>query len=432
MLQGMGTALALPFLESMVPAFSALAQTQAKAPLRFGAVYFPNGAPMASPLGYWMPKKEGALEITPILKPLEKYLDQVTVVGNLSRAGGKSVTDHAVSSAGWLSGAVAKQTEAEDISLGITIDQVIAKQVGQDTPFPSLEFATEDFSGYVGGCVPGYSCTYMNTISWAGETSPLPMEINPRVAFERMFGRAGDANQRLSRMRENRSILDSVAAEARSLQRRVGAQDRARLDEYLGTVREIERRIEKTEARNSASVTAVTAPVGVPEAFEDHAALMFDLLAVAYQADLTRVFTYMMAREASQRTYPALNIPETHHDVSHHGNQPDKMALHAKIDTHFATIFANFIEKLRNSPDGDGSVLDHSLIVFGGGMSDGQAHSAYPLPLAAVGGVSGRMKGGRFVVAKDWTSVANFWLSVASLYDSPIEQFGESNGRVEI
>jgi len=428
LLRGMGTTLALPFLDSMVPAFSVLAQTPAKPPMRFGAVYFPNGAPM----NYWTPKAAGDLDVTPILKPLEPYRDQLTVVGNLSRAGGKTVTDHAVSSAGWLSGVVAKQTEAEDISLGITIDQVLAGHAGQDTPFPSLEFATEDFSGYVGGCVPGYSCTYMNTISWAGPSAPLPMEINPRVAFERMFGRAGDAGQRLARMRENRSILDSIAAEARQLQRRLGAQDRARLDEYMGTVREIERRIEKTEARNATSVTAVPAPLGVPEAFEDHAALMFDLLAVAYQADLTRVFTYMMAREASQRTYPVLSIPETHHDVSHHGNQPEKMALHAKIDTHFASLFAAFLDKLRHSPDGDGSVLDHSLIVFGAGMSDGQAHSAYPLPLAAIGGAGRTLKGNRFLVANEWTPVANFWLGVAGMFGSPLERFGESNGRIEL
>jgi hypothetical protein len=356
----------------------------------------------------------------------------MTVIGNLSRAGGKTVTDHAVSSAGWLSGVVAKQTEAEDISLGVTIDQVIAGQVGQETPFPSLEFATEDFSGYVGGCVPGYSCTYMNTISWAGPTAPLPMEINPRVAFERMFGRAGDASARLERMRENRSILDSIVGEARQLQNRLGPQDRARLDEYMGSVREIERRIEKTETRNATSVTSLSAPVGVPEAFEDHAALLFDLLAVAYQADLTRVFTFMMAREASQRTYPALNIPETHHDVSHHGNQTEKMALHAKIDTHFASLFAAFVDKLRKSPDGDGSVLDHSLIVFGAGMSDGQAHSAYPLPLSTVGGASGKMKGGRYLVANEWTPVANFWLSVAGMFGSPLERFGESTGRVDL
>jgi uncharacterized protein DUF1552 len=428
MLRGMGTTLALPFLESMVPALSALAQTPANPPQRFGAVYFPNGAPM----NFWTPKAAGDLEITPILKPLEPYRDQLTVVGNLSRAGGKRVTDHAVSSAGWLSGVVAKQTEAEDISLGITIDQVLAGQVGQDTPFPSLEFATEDFSGYVGGCVPGYSCTYMNTISWAGTTAPLPMEINPRVAFERMFGRAGDGRQRLARMRENRSILDSITDEAQKLQRRLSPQDRTRLDEYMGTVREIERRIEKTEVRNTTTVTNVAAPIGVPEAFEDHAALMFDLMVVAYQSDLTRVSTFMMAREASQRTYPVLAIPETHHDISHHGNQPEKMALHAKIDTHFASLFAAFLDKLRNSPDGDGSVLDHSLIVFGAGMSDGQAHSAYPLPLAAIGGASRKVKGNRFLVANEWTPVANFWLGVAGMFGSPLEHFGESNGRIDL
>src|SRR5580765_1408436 len=226
MLRGMSTTLALPFLESMIPAFPALAQTQAP-PQRFGAVYFPNGAPM----NFWMPKASGGgLEVTPILKPLEAYRDQMTVVGNLSRAGGKTVTDHAVSSAGWLSGVVAKQTEAEDISLGITIDQVLAGQVGQDTPFPSLEFATEDFSGYVGGCVPGYSCTYMNTISWASETAGLPMEIDPRRAFERMFGRAGSPAERQVRRSEDRSILDSILQEANSMRTKVGTPDRVRLD----------------------------------------------------------------------------------------------------------------------------------------------------------------------------------------------------------
>jgi hypothetical protein len=427
-LRGLGTALALPFLDAMTPAFSSLARAQSKPPLRFGAVYVPNGAPMS----YWMPKAAGALEITPILEPLAPFRDRLAVYGNLSRAGGKAVTDHAVSSAGWLSGVVAKQTEAEDISLGVTIDQVLARQIGQQTPFPSLEFATEDFSGYIGGCVPGYSCTYMNTISWAGETSPLPMEINPRVAFERMFGRAGDGASRLSRMRENRSILDSIAGEAQGLQRRLGASDRARLDQYLVHVREIERRIQRTEASNASSVTSMPAPMGVPEVFEDHVAVMFDLMAVAWQADLTRVSTYMMAREASQRTYPAIGISETHHDVSHHGNRPDKMALHSKIDTHFTKLFASFLQTLAASPDGDGSVLDHSLIVFGAGMSDGQAHSAYPLPLAAVGGAGGRMKGNRFVVAPEWTPVANFWLSVATLFDAPLERFGESTGRVEL
>src|SRR5215510_12122704 len=250
-LHGMGAAVALPFLESMAPAMTPLSQSPARSPLRFGGVYLPNGCVMDN----WTPKTtDGSLEITPILKPLETFRDQMTVVGNLSRAGGKNSSDHAVSSAGWLTGALAKQTEAEDIKVGISIDQVLAKQVGQETPFPSFEFATEDFSGYVGGCVPGYSCAYMNTISWASETQGLPMEIDPRAAFERMFGRAGTPADRQKRRTEDQSILDSILQEARSLQTKVAAPDRARLDNYLDNIREIERRIQKAEKRNPAEV----------------------------------------------------------------------------------------------------------------------------------------------------------------------------------
>ncbi len=428
-LRGLGTTVALPFLESMVPAFTALAQTPARPPLRFGAIYVPNGSTMK----HWMPPTTGSgLEFTPILKPLEPYREYLNVYGNLSRAGGKSVTDHAVSSAGWLSGAVARQTEAEDVRVGVTIDQVLAKHAGQETAFPSLELATEDFAGYVGGCVPGYACTYMNTISWASETQSLPMEINPRVAFERMFGRPGTGSERAARMSEDRSILDSVREEARLLQRRVSAQDRARLDDYLEHVREIERRIQRAEAQNGGKVTSIDAPLGVPESFEEHARLMFKLLAVAYQADLTRVFTFMMAREASQRTYPQLDIRQPHHDVSHHANQAANMETFAKINTYYASLFGEFVETLRTSPEGEGSVLDHSLVFYGGGMSDGQAHSPYPLPLASVGRAGGRVKGDRMVMAGEWTPVANLWLSVAGLFGSEIESFGESSGRVDL
>jgi hypothetical protein len=426
-LRGLGATVGLPFLEAMVPAMAG-AQA-ARAPLRFGAVYVPNGCPM----DYWMPKGEpGALEITPILKPMERHRRHTTVVNNLSRAGGTSVTDHAVSSAGWLSGAIAKQTEAEDIRVGITIDQVLAKHLGQETPFPSLELATEDFAGYIGGCVPGYSCTYMNTISWASETEPLPMEINPRVAFERMFGRAGTAEQRHRRSAEDRSILDSIVAEANSLSRAVGASDRNRLDAYLENVREIERRIEKTVARGSADADALVAPVGIPESFEEHMRMMFDLLVVAYQADLTRVFTFMTGREASQRTYPGLAMKETHHDTSHHGGQAEKKAQHAKVNTLFVSLFAEFIDKLEASPDGEGSLLDHSFIAYGHGMSDGQAHDSYPLAFAAVGGAGGRVRGDRYLIAPDWSPIANLWLGVAGMFDSPIEQIGESNARFEL
>jgi len=426
-LRGAGAAVALPFLESMVPALPAHAQTVR--PLRFGAVYLPNGCPM----DYWMPQgPAGKLEMTPILQPLEPFRDRMIVVNNLSRPGGLTVTDHAVSSAGWLSGAVAKQTEAEDIRVGVTIDQILAKHIGGDTPFPSLEYATEDFSGYIGGCVPGYSCAYMNTISWASETEPLPMEIDPRVAFERLFGRAGTAEERLRRWHEDRSILDSITDEARALQRSVSTPDRRRIDDYLGNVREIERRIGRTMAQSTASSDAMSAPIGIPESFEEHMRLMFDLLVVAYQADLTRVFTFMTGREASQRTYPELGLPETHHDTSHHGRQPEKMAQHARINTYFSMLFSEFLAKLDASPDGDGSLLDHSLIAFGAGMSDGQAHGPYPLPFAVFGSAGGRLRGNRYVIAPEWSSIANLWLGVAGLFGAPLEQFGESTDRFEL
>ena len=433
-----GTILALPLLESMVPAMTALAQTPARPAPRFGAFYVPNGAAMR----YWLPdikeRRQGVpadrlpLELLPILQPLEPYRDRITLFNNVSRAGGRAVTDHAVSSAGWLSGAVAKQTEAEDIKVGISIDQVLAKQVGQETPLPSIELATEDFSGYVGGCVPGYSCAYMNSISWASETQPLPMETNPRAAFERLFGRPGTAAERRERLRDDRSILDSVLEEARALQRRVGAQDRARITNYMDDVREIERRIQRTERSNATNVAAPDAPLGVPEALEDHAALMFDLLAAAYQADITRVGTFMMAREASQRTFPAIGVSQPFHDVSHHGGRAEAIETHAKVGRHFTELFARFVQKLHTTPDGDGTLLDHSLLFYGGGMSDGQAHSPHPLPLIALGGAGRGLKGGRHVVAREWTPIANLWLSVADMFGSPLETFAESSGRLEV
>jgi hypothetical protein len=431
-LRGLGSIVALPFLESMLPAL-ARAQGAAAPPLRFGAVYLPNGCPIAHPEPQWIPKGEGgALELLPILKPLEPFRDQLTVIGNLSRAGGRDVTDHAVSSAGWLTGAIAKPTEAEDIRAGISIDQVLAKAIGQDTPFPSLEFATEDFAGYIGGCVPGYSCTYMNTIAWASESQGLPMEINPRVAFERLFGRAGTAEDRLRRMHEDLSILDSITDEARALQRNVSAVDRNRLDDYLENLREIERRIQRVEASNRSDVATIDAPVGIPQSFEEHMTVMFDLMSVAWQADLTRVTTFMTGREASQRTYPGLGMTATHHDTSHHGRNAEKMAQHAQINAYFTTLYARFLQTLRDAPEGDGNVLDHSLIAYGSGMSDGQAHDSYPLPFSLAGGLGGRMKGDRFVVAPEWTCIGDLWAGVAGHYGVELESFGDSTGRFEV
>jgi uncharacterized protein DUF1552 len=430
-LRGVGAGLALPLLEAMVPAATALAATAAVPRRRFGAVYIPNGAVMAQ----WIPKTAGAdFEFTPIMKPLEPFRPSLTVVSNLCRAGGDVAGDHAASSAGWLSGAVAKRTEAEDVRVGRTVDQIIAQRIGQDTPFPSMELATEDFTGYVGGCVPGYSCAYMNTISWTSATTPQPMEINPRVVFERMFGRAGTPAQRVARMRNDRSILDSITAETTRLRRELGESDQARLGEYLDNVREIERRIQRTEARNGADVTSIDAPVGVPESYEEHVGLMFDLLSVACQADLTRVFTFMMARELSNRTYTNLDLSEPHHSISHHGNDPAKVAAHTKINIYHVGLFAKFLEKLQSTPDGDGSLLDHSTIFYGGGMGEGNGHSPYPMSVIAVSGGTGpeRFKGNRHVIAADRTPIADYWLTVANRFGCEIDSLGESKGHVEL
>jgi hypothetical protein len=425
-LRGVGATLALPLLDAMVPARTLLAQTAANPQRRLGFVYFPNGAVMDQ----WIPAQSGSnIQLSPILKCLEPYQNQAVVVGNLARAG-TTIGDHAVAAAGWLTGVYAKQTEAQDVLAGVTIDQIVAKQIGQDTPFPSLEVATEDFTGFVGGCTPGFSCAYMDTISWATPTTPLPMEINPRVVFERMFGRPGTAEQRRQRMKRNKSVLDSIADDASALQRDLGARDRARLTEYLEYVREIERRIQRTEAQNSTSVTTIDAPLGIPEVFEEHVALMFDLLAAAYQADITRVFTFMMSREASQRTYPQVDVDEPHHTISHHGNDPEKMARNARINIFHAQQFGKFVEKLHKTPDGDGSLLDHALVFYGAGMGNGNAHATDPLPLVAVGGGVGT--GNRHILPAPRTPVGNLWVDIAHKFGAPIDSLGASTGRLEL
>jgi len=350
------------------------------------------------------------------------------VVSNLSRAG-TAMGDHAVSSAGWLTGALAKRTEGEDVRAGTTIDQIVARQIGRDVPFPSLEVATEDFTGYVGGCTPGFSCAYMNTISWATPTTPLPMEINPRAVFERMFGRAGTPEQRAAWTRRSQSILDSITGDAGRLKQGLGPRDRERLDSYLDDVREIERRIQRTEARAGKELVHVDAPGGIPESFAEHVRLMFDLLAVAYQADMARVFTFMMSREASQRTYPELDIDEPHHGISHHFNDSAKIEKCARINAYHVGLFEKFVEKLRSTPDGDGSLLDHSLIFYGAGMGSGNAHAPNPLPLVAVGGGT---RGGRYIQPKEKTSIADVWLGVAHRFGADISSFGESTNSLDL
>ena len=357
------------------------------------------------------PAAAGELEITPILKPLEPFQQQMTVIGNLSRAGGKTVTDHAVSSAGWLSGAVAKQTEAEDIRVGITIDQVLAKQHRPGHAVPVARVRDRGLLGLRRRLRAGLQLhLHEHDLVGGRDRAAADGDQPARRVRADVRPRRRRRTQRAARMRENRSILDSVADEARAAAARGRRAGSRAASTTTWTTCARSSGASSGPRRERRRRRPLAAPVGIPESFEEHTALMFDLLAVAYQADLTRVFTFMMAREASQRTYPGARHRETHHDVSHHGSQPDKMAQHAKINTHFTALFAAFVEKLRQSPDGDGSVLDHSLIVFGTGMSDGQAHNAYPLPLAAVGGAGGSMKGNRFVVAPEWTPIANLWL----------------------
>jgi uncharacterized protein DUF1552 len=425
LLKGIGATIGLPFLESMIPAFTRSAQAATPA-RRFGVIYFPNGAIMQR----FTPATVGeGFEFTPILKPLEPFKDSLMVVTNLTRSHpGSQVGDHAVSAGGFLTGVWPKRTEAEDVLANTTIDQVVAQKIGQDTPLPSLELATEDFTGYVGGCSPGFSCAYMNTISWRTPTTPLPMETNPRAAFERIFGEAGTAAERLDRIQKQRSILDSVSEEARRLQNGLGPRDRIRVSDYLENIREIERRIQQAE-RHGNTETSLDAPVGVPDSFDEHVALMFELAAAAWQADVTRVFSFMMSRELSQRTYPQIGVTEQHHSVSHHTNIPDKIAKVTTINTYYVGMFAKFVEKLRSTQDGEGSLLDHSLVFYGAGMGDSNSHASDPLPIVAVGGGVG--KGHRHVQVPTRTPVGCLWAAVANQFGVRMERFGDGVGMID-
>jgi hypothetical protein len=412
----------------MIPAYTPLARAAAAPPRRFGAIYFPNGAIMQQ----FTPATVGTgFEFTPILKPLEPFKNQLVVATNFTRSHpGSQVGDHAVSAAGFLTGVWPKRTEAEDVLANTTIDQVIAKQIGQETPLPSLELATEDFTGYVGACSPGFSCSYMNTISWRTPTTPLPMETNPRAAFERIFGEAGSAAERLERIHQQKSLLDSISEEAASLQHVLGVRDRARMTDYLDNIREIERRIQQIEKRQGSPEVTTSAPLGVPDSFDEHVSLMFDLAAAAWHADVTRVFTFMMSRELSQRTYPQIGVTEQHHSVSHHTNNAEKMAKMVIVNTYYVQFFAKFLETLRATNDGDGSLLDHSLIVYGAGMGDSNSHASDPLPIVLTGGGVG--EGHRHVKVAVRTPVGSLWSTVAARYGvEPIEHFGDGTGMVD-
>src|SRR5688572_26080428 len=424
-LRGMGAALALPLLDAMVPALTATAKTAANPPKRFGAVFVPLGERP----GFWTPATEGSnFEFTPILKPIEKFRDHVTVVSELC----DPLDGHATTVSAWLSGAIPKKTFAEDVYSGETVDQVIARKIGQETPLPSLELATEDFTGYIGGCDTQYSCAYMNTISWSSATTPVPMEINPRVVFERLFGRPGTRDQRLRRMQRDKSILDSLSDDVNELRSGLGGRDASRLNEYLDHVREVERRIQVAEKKAETSVTA-DAPVGIPEEWEEHARLMYELMALAYAADITRVATFMKAKDASMISYTNLGIAEPHHGMTHNLQVEGNVANLVKINVYHVTLFAEFLERLKNTPDGDGSLLDHSLILYGSGMSDASVHSRLSIPTVLVGGSLFGLKGNRHVQAPKDTPFANLLLTLGNKFECDLTSFGTlSKGTVEV
>jgi Protein of unknown function (DUF1552) len=358
----------------------------------------------------------------------------VVVVSNLAHqmAGpqgpGDNGGDHTRCPAVYLNGVHPKRTDGADILAGTTIDQIAAKKIGQDTLLPSLELAIEDYSGLVGSCDVGFSCTYMNTISWRTPTTPMPMEINPRVVFDRMFGDGATAEERLRRIETQRSILDAVTGQIRRLQGGLGANDRNRVADYLDTVREIERRIQLAEKQSKTNLSVPASPSGIPDSYEDHTKLMFDLMTVAFQADITRISTFMMAREVSYRTFPQLGISEAFHPASHHQNNAQRLEVLTRINTYHVTFLAYLLDRLKNTPDGDGNLLDHSLVLYGGAMSNSNVHNHSPLPILVAGGAAGRMKGGRHLKYPENTPMANLLMTILDKAGIPQESVGDSTG----
>jgi hypothetical protein len=426
-LRGMGVTMALPLLDSMIPAQTALAKPK----IRLGFCFIPHGGVMNN----WTPAEEGTLKLSRTLMPLEPFRDQVVVVSNLAHAmagpagPGDNGGDHTRSPAVFLNGVHPKRTDGADIHAGVTIDQIAANKIGQETPLPSLELATEDYSGLVGSCDVGFSCAYMNTISWRTPTTPLPMEINPRLVFDRMFGDGATAEERLERIEQQRSILDAVTSQVRRLQGGLGSSDRSRVAEYLDTVREIERRIQLAEKQSSNSNLSVPdSPSGIPDDHEAHSKLMFDLMTLAFQTEITRISTFMMAREVSYRTFPMLGISEGFHPASHHQNNAARLENLTKINTYHVSLVAHFLEKLKSTPDGDGNLLDHSLILYGSGMSNSNVHNHSPLPVLVAGGAAGKMKGGRHLKYPENTPMANLLLTILNKAGIQQESVGDSTG----
>ena len=431
-LRGLGAAVALPLLDAMVPAATAQSRTAAAPIKRFGVFYVPNGMSMP----YWYPRHEpGKLEaLPPTLRSLEPFRDRVTICGglddepaNLVRGGG----DHARSAGTFLTCVPYKMTNGADVSNAVSVDQIAARELQNETQIASLELGIES-NAMVGNCDGGASCAYTNTIAWRTPTTPLPIENDPRAVFERLFGTSGstDPEARLARMRRDRSILDLVNDELSGLGAVLGPGDQARLDEYVEAVRDIERRITMAEEQSARELPVVDQPVGVPSDYAEHAKLMMDLLALAYQTDLTRISTFMLAREVSGRAYPEIGVPDSHHPLSHHQDEPAKLnRLHLINEYHFQQ-FAYLVAKLDAIPEGDGSMLDSTLFLYGTGISDSNTHFHDDLPVALVGGQNAGITGGRYVRYPPDTPLANLHVSILEWLGTPVEAFGDSNGQL--
>ena len=431
-LRGLGTMMALPLLDSMVPALSALAGTAAAPVRRFGVFYVPNGMSMP----YWWPKSEGPIAQMPAtLKSLEALKDRVLLCGGLADEPANQVKgggDHARSAGTFLTGVPFKFTSGADVSGSVSMDQIAARQFAKETQLASLELGIES-NAMLGACDGGSSCAYTNTIAWRDETTPLPIENDPRAVFERLFGTSGstDAGARLARMKRDQSILDFVGSEIKGLDKVIGPQDKIKVTEYFDSVRDIERRIQLAEAQNSRELPVVEQPVGVPTDYAEHAKLMMDLLALAYQTDMTRISTFMMAREVSAHAYPEIGVADSHHPLSHHQDEPAKLERLHKINEYHFQQFAHLVKKLSTMPEGDGTMLDYTLFMYGTGISDSNTHFHDDLPIALVGGKAAGIHGGRYIRYPKGTPLSNLHLTLLEKLGVPAEKFGNSTGRVE-
>lgn len=426
-LRGMGATIALPLLDAMIPAATAASRTLAKPVRRLGYVFMPMGCDITR----WTPQGGEKLnELSPILASLESVKDQISVLTNLDLQPAYPGT-HATSNSAFLSAAVAKRTESSDFFLGTTADQIAARHLGRETQLPSLEMAM-DLLQTVGQCDNGYACVYQNNLSWASPTTPLPAEAHPRLVFESLFGEGGTADQRRAALRKRASLLDWVGEDLSRLKRSLGPEDRSKVDGYLDAVREVERRIQKAEAEvGKDSLPDLDRPMGVPAAYADHARLMFELQVLAFQGDITRVTTFQLARETSNRTYPEIGVSDPHHPLSHHGNDPAKIERMAKINAFHVSLFAEFLEKMKATPEAGGTLLDHSLILYGSGMGNPNLHDHSNLPIVVAGGAAGGMKGGRHLRFDKPTPLANLHLTLLDKAGVELESFGDSNGKID-